>query len=66
MMLFMGLSSDTDITKQDIKNQMDLHIKIKIKLLLACLLTSNVKILSDPFIPMSEFDRLVSLSERKY
>ena len=65
MMLFMGLSSDTDITKQDIKNQMDLHIKIKIKLLLACLLTSNVKILSDPFIPMSEFDRLVSLSERK-
>jgi len=65
MLLFMGLVSARDVcTKDDITNQMSLDKKIKIILILSSLLTSNVKLLSDPYIPMTELDgKLVSLYE---
>lgn len=62
MLLFMGLvSSQDDISKEDIENQIkNLDKNTKIKLIISSLLTSNVKILSDPYIPMSELEKLVS------
>ena len=61
MLLFMGLvSSEDDISEEDIENQIkNLDKNTKIKLIISSLLTSNVKILSDPYIPMSELEKLV-------
>ena len=61
MLLFMGLvSSEDDISEEDIENQIkNLDKNTKIKLIISSLLTSNVKILSDPYILMSELEKLV-------
>ena len=61
MLLFMGLaSSEDDISEEDIENQIkNLDKNTKIKLIISSLLTSNLKILSDPYIPMSELEKLV-------
>lgn len=61
MLLFMGCVSADDISKEEIENRINLEQKIKIRLILSSLLASNVKILSDPYIPMDKVDNFVSL-----
>ena len=45
----MGLNS-AEITKKDVENQLKLDKKTKYQLIFAALLTSNVNILSKPYI----------------